>query len=47
LFTRWDEIETTWDKIKGLNQKNQLFIYQDYHEIKNELNRLGVDHYDL
>jgi len=38
LFTRWDEIESAWqiiDEVKKYN--NNLFIYNDYEEIKKEI----------
>ncbi|MEC9485646.1 MAG: glucose-6-phosphate dehydrogenase [Candidatus Izemoplasma sp.] len=49
LFTRWDEIETTWNIIeKASRRRNQLFKYASFEEVKEEIiHQYGEDFYDL
>lgn len=49
LFTRWDEIETTWTIVeKASKRRNQLFRYGSFEEVKDEIiNQYGEDFYDL
>jgi glucose-6-phosphate 1-dehydrogenase len=49
LFTRWDEIETTWNIVQRINktQKN-VYIYEDEEDMMNEVKRqFGDDFNDL
>jgi glucose-6-phosphate 1-dehydrogenase len=49
LFTRWDEIETTWAIVRSIiNNKKNPYIYKDYQDIIEEVNRqFGDDFIDL
>ncbi|MGD9639622.1 MAG: glucose-6-phosphate dehydrogenase, partial [Alphaproteobacteria bacterium] len=42
LFTRWDEIENSWQIIDSLKKKNQnVFIYNDYQELKTKITEIS------
>lgn len=47
LFTRWDEIEKTWELIQDLKSHNGLTIYNSYSDILTLLESKGVNIYDL
>lgn len=38
LFTRWDEIETTWEIVESMQPLNKApYIYEDYEDLKAEI----------
>ncbi len=47
LFTRWDEIERTWEIVKSLKTNRQPIIYNDYQDILNLLKDKDVVINDL
>lgn len=47
LFTRWDEIEETWQLIADIKRKKDLLIYNDYKDLLEYIDEREVDIDDL
>lgn len=49
LFTRWDEIETTWEIVDKIIKSNKkTYKYEDYKDITDEMKKqFGEEFYDL
>ena len=47
LFTRWDEIEKTWELVHHLKSSSPMMIYESYDDIIAMLNEKGVNIHDL
>jgi len=40
LFARWDEIETSWEKVSNIHQDDQtIFTYESYEDVKHKINK--------
>ena len=47
LFTRWDEIETTWKIVERINKSlKDVYIYEDYNDMKQEVKRQFGEEFD-
>ena len=47
LFTRWDEIDTTWKIVERINKTlKDVYIYEDYNDMKQEIIRQFGEEFD-